>query len=235
MEPNAVPGLTNRRMAPWTERALVNFPETGEWFPRAEVTGVPVRSDFFQAPPEPPGHTFTLLVTGGSQGSRRLNDASRESWPLFAESRLGPRIMHQAGPGNASALASEFRKAGLEGQVVEFIDDMASAFAEAHLIICRAGASTVAELAAAGRPAILVPFPFAADNHQQHNAEAMERAGAARMILDSEMDGRRLFQEVAALMRDPARLRQMRANARSLRKIGAAARAADVLEEVAVR
>jgi UDP-N-acetylglucosamine--N-acetylmuramyl-(pentapeptide) pyrophosphoryl-undecaprenol N-acetylglucosamine transferase len=127
------------------------------------------------------------------------------------------------------------RSSGIEGAVVEFIEDMPVAFAEADLVVCRAGASTVSELAAAGRPSILVPFPFAADDHQQKNAEAMVRAGAARLVTDREMTGPRLFQEIAALIAEPATLREMAARARGLGKPGAAQRAAEVLEEVAVR
>jgi UDP-N-acetylglucosamine--N-acetylmuramyl-(pentapeptide) pyrophosphoryl-undecaprenol N-acetylglucosamine transferase len=235
MEPNALPGLTNRKMARWTTRALVNFEETARWFPRAEVTGVPVRREFFRVDPKKPGGLFTLLITGGSQGSRTLNHAGRDSWPLFAAAGTPIRIIHQAGRGNAKALEDDLRASRLDAEVVEFIEDMPSAFAEADLIVCRAGASTVAELGAAGRPSILVPFPFAADSHQQRNAEAMQRAGAARCILDSAMSGRRLFHEVTDLMENPEKLEKMAEAARTLAKPGAAGRAADVLEEAAVR
>lgn len=234
MEPNAVPGLTNRRMARATARALVNFPETLNYFPagRAEVTGVPVRREFFEIPPRTPGETFTVLITGGSQGSRTLNNAGRESWPLFAESNLPVRIIHQAGRQGA-ALEAEFHRARVKGELVEFIADMPAAFAQADLIVCRSGASTVSELAAAGRPSILVPFPFAADDHQLRNAEAMSRAGAARLIPDSEMNGRKLFDEVVSLMRRPEELRAMAERARLLAKPRAAERAAEILEQVA--
>ena len=202
MEPNAVPGLTNSKAARWTVRALVNFEETAAYFPsgRAEVTGVPVRSEFFAIGARRPGQKFTVLVTGGSQGARTLNNAGRESWPLFKQAGASVRIIHQAGRGNADALRPAF---DLDGELVEFIADMPAAFAQADLIVCRSGASTVSELAAAGRPSILVPFPFAADNHQQRNAEAMVRAGAARMVLDNEMTGQRMFDEVMALVGDP--------------------------------
>jgi UDP-N-acetylglucosamine--N-acetylmuramyl-(pentapeptide) pyrophosphoryl-undecaprenol N-acetylglucosamine transferase len=236
MEPNAVPGLTNRTMAGATARALVNFPETLGFFPagRAEVTGVPVREEFFRIAPKPDSSRFTLLVTGGSQGSRTLNHAGVASWSLFAQSRVPIRVLHQAGL-QGVRLAEEFRRSGLEGELVEFITDMPAAFAEADLIVCRSGAATVSELAAAGKPSILVPFPFAADNHQVRNAEAMVRAGGARMILDSEMSGRTLFDQVIALMSSPDELRLMGERARKLARPGAAERAAAVLEEVAVR
>jgi UDP-N-acetylglucosamine--N-acetylmuramyl-(pentapeptide) pyrophosphoryl-undecaprenol N-acetylglucosamine transferase len=234
MEPNALPGFTNRKMASWTARALVNFQETLQYFPRAELTGVPVRSEFFDIPPRTPGEKLGLLVTGGSQGSRTLNEAGRASWPLFRDAGLPLRIVHQAGRGKAAELEQPFRESGLEGEVVEFISDMPRAFSEADLVVCRAGASTVSELAAAGRPSVLVPFPYAADNHQQRNAEAMEQAGAARLVLDAEMTGERLFREVTDLARLPETLREMGVRAREMAHRHAATRAAEVLEEVAV-
>lgn len=237
MEPNAVPGMTNRKAARWTARALVHFPETAAYFPpgRAEVTGVPVRQQFFNATPRQRGTKLNVLVTGGSQGSRTLNQAGRDSWPLFARSGVRIRVVHQAGKGNAAGLADALRDSGLEGEVVEFINDMPAAFADADLIVCRSGASTVSELAAAGRPSILVPFPYATDDHQLRNAEAMERAGAAKLIRDSELSGRRLFEEITSLSREQNRLAEMGGAARRMAKPTAAQRAAEVLEEVAVR
>lgn len=234
MEPNAIPGLTNRKLARFTARALVNFEQTAGYFPkgRAEVTGVPVRAEFFATASERAGRTFTLLVTGGSQGSRTLNNAGAAAWPLFAQAGLAIRILHQAGRGSADALREPFRTSGLEGEVVEFISDMPVAFAQADLVICRAGASTVSELAAAGRPSILVPFPFAADNHQQHNADAMRKAGAALMITDSELTGERFFAEVTRLMADRQQLQSMATAAKSLAKPFAAQKAADVLVDL---
>ena len=231
MEPNAIPGLTNRKFARFTSRALVNFPETVRYFPqgRADVTGVPVRKEFFESRARSRGNDFTLLVTGGSQGSRTLNNAAAQAWDLFAAAKFPIRILHQAGRGNAEQLSNAFRKSQLPGEVVEFIADMPALFAQADLVVCRAGASTVSELAAAGIPSILVPFPFAADNHQQHNAEAMQKAGAARLVLDREMDGQRLFDEVTRLMKDPESLKSMAVAAKSMAKPFAAQKAADVL------
>jgi UDP-N-acetylglucosamine--N-acetylmuramyl-(pentapeptide) pyrophosphoryl-undecaprenol N-acetylglucosamine transferase len=235
MEPNAIPGMTNRKLARFTARALVNFEETVRYFPggRAQVTGVPVRREFFDASSERRGRrVFTLLVTGGSQGSRTLNNAGAASWELFAKAGVPIRIVHQAGRGSAGALLETFRATGLEGEVVEFIRDMPAAFAEADLVVCRAGASTVSELAAAGRPSILVPFPHAADNHQQHNAEAMQRAGAALLLTDNEMTGQRLFDEVTKLMSKPGELERLAVAAKSMAKPAAAQKAADVLMDL---
>jgi UDP-N-acetylglucosamine--N-acetylmuramyl-(pentapeptide) pyrophosphoryl-undecaprenol N-acetylglucosamine transferase len=235
MEPNAIPGMTNRWMGRVAKCALVNFAETAAYFPpgRAEVTGVPVRPEFFAIPPKPRGPKLVVLITGGSQGSRTLNQAARQSWPLFKEAGPCVRFIHQAGHGADAELAREFAASGLCGQVSAFIDDMPAAFAEADLIICRSGAGAVAELAAAGKPAILVPFPFASDDHQTRNAEVLARAGAARLIADSEFTGRRLFEEVAALAAGHGTLEKMGQAARRFAKPHAAERAADLLEELA--
>lgn len=236
MEPNAVPGFTNRKMASWTSRALVNFAETTSYFPagRAEVTGVPVRREFFSVPDKSADAPFTVLITGGSQGSRTLNNAGRECWRLLAKSGAAVRVIHQGGRQGAD-LVGEFRDSGVDGEFCEFIQDMPAAMGVADLIVCRAGASTVSELAAAGRASVLVPFPFAADDHQTKNAEAMVRVGAARMLLDAEMTGQRLFEEVMSLKNQPDILATMRQQAKSLAKPRAAERAAEVLEQVAVR
>jgi UDP-N-acetylglucosamine--N-acetylmuramyl-(pentapeptide) pyrophosphoryl-undecaprenol N-acetylglucosamine transferase len=233
MEPNAVPGLTNRRMGRYAARALVSFEETARWFPpgKAEVTGVPVRPEFFSLAPKPLGETLTVLITGGSRGSERLNKAARESWPLLREAGLPVCLIHQTGPRMHAELAREFAATGLAGEVTAFIDDMPGAFARADLVVCRSGASAVAEIAAAGKPAILVPFPFAADDHQRKNAEALARAGAARLVLDAEMTGARLFEEIAKL--DPQGLENMGRAARALARPDAARRAAEVLVRMA--
>ncbi|HXG33428.1 MAG TPA: undecaprenyldiphospho-muramoylpentapeptide beta-N-acetylglucosaminyltransferase [Bryobacteraceae bacterium] len=235
MEPNAVPGLASRRFGRFAARILVNFPETAAWFPpgRAEASGLPVREEFFALSPKPKGSEFVLLITGGSQGSRRLNQAARESWPLFRKAAAAIRFLHQSGPAEHAELAREFAASGLKGEVVAFIEDMPAAVGAADLVVCRAGAGAVAELAAAGRPAILVPFPYAADDHQLRNAEAAARIGAARLVLDHELTGERLFREVTELAAQPERLEQMGRAARTLARPDAARRAADRLEEAA--
>jgi UDP-N-acetylglucosamine--N-acetylmuramyl-(pentapeptide) pyrophosphoryl-undecaprenol N-acetylglucosamine transferase len=234
MEPNAVPGFTNLRMGRAVARALVNFEETLRYFPpgRAEVTGVPVRPEFFTLEEKPRENTLTVLVTGGSRGSRTLNNAARESWPLFREADFPVRFVHQSGIDAYPELARDFAASGVEGEVAPFIDVMPAAFAAADLVVCRAGAGAVAEVAAAGKPSILVPFPFAADDHQTRNAEVLARAGAARMVADRDFTGRRLFEETAELASRPEALREMGRAARRFARPGAAARAADILEEL---
>src|SRR6202011_2981118 len=142
-------------------------------------------------------------------GSRTLNEATRAAWNNFREAPFRVRLLHQTGVSMYESIANEFAQTGLEGEVVPFLADMPAAFARADLIVCRSGASTIAEVAAAGKPSILVPFPFAADQHQLRNAEALARAGAAALVLDADMQGRRLFEEVSQLASDSERLASM--------------------------
>ncbi len=241
MEPNALPGFTNRAIAGRVKRALVSFEETTRFFPagRTEITGLPVREEFFAIGPKPDSPEFTVLITGGSQGSQTLNLAARAAWPLFVESGLPIRILHQTGArqtGSASfeAVSQDFSKTGLRGEVSAFIADMPAAFRQADLIVCRSGAGAVSELAAAGKPSILIPFPFAADDHQLKNAQAFERAGASILSLDKEWTGGRFFELVKELYLDPARVESMAQNARRLARHGAARRAADILMHEAI-
>jgi UDP-N-acetylglucosamine--N-acetylmuramyl-(pentapeptide) pyrophosphoryl-undecaprenol N-acetylglucosamine transferase len=234
LEPNAIPGFTNRRVARRVHRALLAFPSTAAWFPasRSEVIGYPVRPEFFSLQPARNG-VFTVLITGGSRGARSLNRASRESWPLFQKAGVPVRIIHQAGAAEHEALAAEFASSGIQGEVVPFIRNMPEAFAGTDLVVGRAGAGGVSEIAAAGMASILVPLPFAADDHQRRNAETLVNAGAARLLLDSELSGRRLFEEIEALRLDENEVQRMRREVRQFAKPGAAERAATVLEETA--
>ncbi|HLK17658.1 MAG TPA: undecaprenyldiphospho-muramoylpentapeptide beta-N-acetylglucosaminyltransferase [Bryobacteraceae bacterium] len=232
MEPNAIPGLTNRQVGRYVTRALLNFPETAKFFPpgKSVITGLPVRPEFFAIRPKAPDAKLTILITGGSQGSRRLNEAARASWNYFREAKFPVRFIHQTGVNGQEALAKKFAETGLEGEILPFIDDMPAAFTRADLVICRAGAGALAELAAAGKPAILVPLPSATDDHQLRNAEAFTKAGAAQLVLDSQMDGGRLFEEVGRLSSQPALLKRMGDQARKFAHPEAARQAADLVE-----
>jgi UDP-N-acetylglucosamine--N-acetylmuramyl-(pentapeptide) pyrophosphoryl-undecaprenol N-acetylglucosamine transferase len=236
MEPNAIPGVANRLVARRVYRALLGFESTRKFFPKAnaEVTGVPVRPAFFHVHPKQ-GGKFTVLITGGSRGARTLNRASRESWPLFKEAGVPVRLVHQTGAGEHAALAEEFASSGVDGEIVPFIKNMADAFSGADVVIGRSGAGGVNEIAAAGMPSVLVPFPFAADDHQRKNAEELANAGAARMILDRELTGERLFREIEQLRANPEELLRMSTRVKPFAKPGAAERAAGVLEEAANR
>lgn len=231
MEPNAAPGLTNRWIARYVAKALINFPETARYFPpgRTEVTGSPVREEFFHLPERSQDRPFTVLLTGGSQGSRTLNEAARAAWPKLH----GIYLIHQTGAAHYEALRPEFERSGAKGEISAFIPDMAGAYARADLIICRSGAGTVSELAAAGKPSVLIPFPFATDDHQRRNAEEFEKAGAALLFADKDWNGDQMLNTIQELASDRNRLHSMSVAARSLAHPGAARRAADILEEVA--
>jgi UDP-N-acetylglucosamine--N-acetylmuramyl-(pentapeptide) pyrophosphoryl-undecaprenol N-acetylglucosamine transferase len=237
MEPNAVPGLTNRKIGRFVRRALLSFPDAARFFPsgKSEITGLPVRPEFFKIAPKQRDSKLTILITGGSQGSRTLNQAARGSWSYFREARFPVRFIHQTGTASHAVLAQKFAECGMEGELAPFIDDMPAAFARADLVICRAGAGAVAELAAAGKPSILVPLPTAADQHQLRNAEAFQKAGASILVLDREMDGGRLFEEVEKLRTRPELLHRMGERARAFAHPDAARRAANVLEEAFTR
>jgi UDP-N-acetylglucosamine--N-acetylmuramyl-(pentapeptide) pyrophosphoryl-undecaprenol N-acetylglucosamine transferase len=232
MEPNAIPGVTHRKLGRFAARALVSFAETERWFPkgRAEIAGRPVSDEFFDIKPKPRAPVLTILIVGGSQGSQALNRAVEESWPLW---ELPVRLIHQTGASSHDELAGRFSKSKIPGEIKPFIDDMPRAFAEADLIVSRAG-GTVSEIAAAGKPSILVPLPTASDQHQLRNAEAFDKAGAARLMVQSEFTGAKLVEEVTRLASQPGLLEKMGAAARSLARPGAAQRAADVLESLAV-
>jgi UDP-N-acetylglucosamine--N-acetylmuramyl-(pentapeptide) pyrophosphoryl-undecaprenol N-acetylglucosamine transferase len=232
MEPNALPGLSNRYVARFVTRALLNFPEAARFFPpgRSTITGLPVRPEFFAIRPKARETTLTVLITGGSQGSRRLNEAAQQSWNYFREAAFPVRFIHQTGSADCAALAKRFAESGMQGHVVPYIEDMPAAFASADLVIARAGAGSLAELAAAGKPAVLVPLPGATDEHQLRNAEAFSKAGAARLVLDNEMDGGRLFEEVSKLSSQPAVLKRIGDQARKFSHPEAARQTAEIVE-----
>lgn len=235
MEPNAMPGVANRYIGRFVARALISFEEAARYFPkgRTELSGMPVRREFFTLPPKPPGDKLTVLITGGSQGARRLNQAAQDSWHFFHRSKLPVRLIHQTGPAQHAEISRAFKKAGLDGEVVPFINDMPAAFGAADVIVSRSGAGTVAEIAAAGKAAILVPFPFAADQHQLKNAQALVNARAARLVLDKDFTGEKLYSEVRELFEVPADLTGLATRVRTFAKPNAASRAAEILEEYA--
>jgi UDP-N-acetylglucosamine--N-acetylmuramyl-(pentapeptide) pyrophosphoryl-undecaprenol N-acetylglucosamine transferase len=219
-EPNVVPGFANRVVARFVSGAAVHFEETAKYFRRAEVTGVPVRQAFFEIPPKR-GGAPTLLVFGGSQGAHAINEAMIRCLPELQRQAPGIRILHQTGErdyDDAVAAYCRFNESGLTepAEFFKFIEDMPAAFARADLLVCRSGASTVAEIAAAGKPAIFVPFPRAADDHQRVNAEALARSGAAVVVEESKLEGVWLAETIAALIGDAQRLKSMSDAARGL-------------------
>ena len=234
-EQNAWPGFTNRVLAWFTDAAAISFEEARRFFgARARLTGNPVRQEFFdlQEPVEKaPLEPVHILVTGGSQGARAINESVIGSLPLLAGAGCRLSFTHQTGrveAGEEAAILKAYAAAGFPAEVRPFLDRMVDEFRKADLVICRAGATTVAELAAAGRPAILVPFPFAADDHQRRNAEAVETSGGGRLILQAELTPTRLATEIGALAAShDLRLTMARA-ARRLSRPGAAAAVVDL-------
>ncbi len=219
-EPNVVPGFANRIVARFVSAAAVHFEETAKYFRQAEVTGVPVRQAFFEIPlsaiNKKHGGTPTLLVFGGSQGAHAINEAMRSCLPELLRQAPGIHIIHQTGERDYNDALAAYGKMGQSAEVFKFIDDMPAAFAWADLVVCRAGASTVAEITAAGKPAIFVPFPHAADDHQRVNAEALARAGAAVVVEEPKLEGVWLAETIATLLGDPSRLVRMSQAARGL-------------------
>lgn len=215
-EPNVVPGFANRLVARWVSAAAVHFQETCEYFPHCRVTGVPVRPAFFQIPAKASSTQRTLLVFGGSQGARAINQAMVDSLPALRERAPELQIVHQTGERDYEKVRASYDEAGFAGVVHKFIDDMPAMFGRADLLVCRSGASTVAEITAAGKPAIFVPFPRAADDHQNVNARALERAGAAVVLDESKLQAARLVDTITALIDDAARLEKMSAAAKAL-------------------
>ncbi len=184
MDSNALPGFTNRRLARFVDKAALTFPEAQKFFgAKGVITGNPVRQEFFDIEPkEREQGEFHLLVFGGSQGARAINNAMIEALPFLDGHLEKMRITHQTGESDYETVSKGYAGAGWAGADVRpYISDMVTAFAESDLIICRAGATTCAELAAAGKAALIVPLPSAADDHQRKNAEALESAGAAKM------------------------------------------------------
>lgn len=234
MESNALPGFTNRRLARFVDRAAVTFEAALPYFNgKGVVTGNPIRREFFDIPPKARDATrFSVLVFGGSQGARAINEAMVEALPGLETERAQLHLKHQTGEADFEKVQAGYRDAGWSEQadVRRYIDDMVAEFAAADLIICRAGATTSAELVAAGKAAIMIPFPQAADDHQRKNAEALEATGAARMILQQELTGQRLAQEIAALVHAPEELTKMEAASRKLARGDAAAATVDLME-----
>jgi UDP-N-acetylglucosamine--N-acetylmuramyl-(pentapeptide) pyrophosphoryl-undecaprenol N-acetylglucosamine transferase len=232
-EPNVVPGFANRLVARTVKAAAVQFEKTCEYFRNCQVTGVPVRREFFKVPPRPSDARPTLLVFGGSQGAHAINQAVLGALPRLAESVPELRIIHQTGEKDYVGAQAAYLKQTIPAEVSPFIDDMPGAFARADLALCRSGASTVAEITAAGKPAILVPLPTAADDHQRYNAEALAKGNAARLLPQAELSADRLVTEISSLMGNRALLVGMSDAARGFSHPDAAAQIAAMAASLA--
>jgi UDP-N-acetylglucosamine--N-acetylmuramyl-(pentapeptide) pyrophosphoryl-undecaprenol N-acetylglucosamine transferase len=230
VEPNAMPGFTNRRLARFVDAAALSFEEARRYFRRrAEVTGNPIRGDFAAMKKKERGDRVNVLIFGGSQGARAINQAMVGALPLLASYADKLAIVHQTGESDFDMVQRGYNEAGFRSADVRpFIHEMAAQFERADVLICRSGATTAAEIAAAGKAAILIPFPFAADDHQRKNAEAFERAGAARMIVQQELTSERLAQELKRLIDNPGEIDRMEEASRKLGRPDSAARAVDL-------
>jgi UDP-N-acetylglucosamine--N-acetylmuramyl-(pentapeptide) pyrophosphoryl-undecaprenol N-acetylglucosamine transferase len=238
MESNALPGWTNRMAARFVDRAAVSFEQALPFFRgKAVVTGNPVRRQFFEIPPKHrDSGRFSLLVFGGSQGARAINNAMIEALPQLKSSPVPLRIRHQTGVADLERVKAAYEKAGWNdytAEVTVYIDNMVQEFGAADLIVCRAGATTTAELIAAGKASLMIPFPYAADDHQRKNAEAMRDSGAARMILERDLSASRLATEIVELATRPDAVDAMESASKLMARGDAAAAAVDMIEELA--
>jgi UDP-N-acetylglucosamine--N-acetylmuramyl-(pentapeptide) pyrophosphoryl-undecaprenol N-acetylglucosamine transferase len=235
-EQNAIPGLTNRLLSRVVDVAVVSFEEALGYFGRrAVLTGNPVRAAFFELAPRPVASAadpLCVLVTGGSQGARAVNRVLVEALRRLREAGDRFHFIHQTGPRDHAWVSEAYREAGVTAEVVPFVERMDEAFARADLVICRAGATTVAELAAAGRPALMVPFPQAADDHQRKNAAAVARVGGGVMIVEAEWTPERLTRELLALADAPERLTRMAEAIRTLARPDAAGQVVDLMGQL---
>ncbi len=231
-EPNVVPGFANRVVARWVSAAAVHFEESKGYFKNAQVTGVPVRQAFFEVTASNSGPP-TLLAFGGSQGAHAINRVMMETAPGLIERIPDLHIIHQTGERDYSAAQDAYTALGGSAEAHRFIDNMPAYFAQADLILCRSGASTVAEIAAAAKPAVFVPFPRAADDHQKRNAEALARAGAAVMLEETNLNRESLMNTVTSLFADRTRLTQMGQAASKLAHPNAARDVAEIAARLA--
>jgi UDP-N-acetylglucosamine--N-acetylmuramyl-(pentapeptide) pyrophosphoryl-undecaprenol N-acetylglucosamine transferase len=223
-EQNAIPGAANRWLSRLARRVFISFPESRGHLPPGKTvwTGNPIRREFFQEWPPRPAAPFTVLITGGSQGARRLNLEVAGALPQLLDRKEGLHFIHLTGEADLEVVAEAYRATGFAAEVTAFTDEMPELMARAHLLVCRAGASTLAELTAVGRAALLVPYPFAANNHQEHNARFLAETGAGKLILNKEFTAARFADKIRQLMSAPDALARMEEASRRLAKPHAA-------------
>ena len=234
MDSNALPGFTNRRLARFVDKAALTFDAALPFFGgKGVVTGNPVRNEFFEIEPRAPKQPISLLIFGGSQGARAINEAMIAAMPILASRGAKLMIVHQTGESNFDEMRRAYDSSEWSNADVRpYISNMVEAFETADLILSRAGATTCAEAAAAGKAAIMVPLPGAADDHQRKNAEAMGEIGAARMILQSELSGERLADDIMGLINEPDAIKKMGAAARGIARPDAAKATVDLIENL---
>ena len=235
-EQNMIPGMTNRFLKRLSHRIFVSFEETRKYFPERKtfVTGNPIRKEFL-ACLHPGGKQagkkeedrFTVLVFGGSAGAHRINVAMVEALSSLHEMKSSLRVIHQTGGADFDLISAEYEKKGIHALVRPFFEEMAACYQMADLVVCRAGASTLAELAVCGKAAIFVPYPYAAHHHQYVNAKKLVDLGAAKMILDEELSGERLGETILHLYHHPVERQRME---EAIRKIGRPRAAEEIVD-----
>ncbi len=228
LEQNALPGLTNKVLGKVVDRIYIAFEEAKGYFPkdRTVLAGNPVRKDILEAAPkrdEGKRERFSILVFGGSQGATAINAAFLDSTEYLTDIWNGLRVVHQTGNDGYEAVRAAYRRKNLKVEVLKFIDDMAKAYRDADLVVCRAGATTIAEITALGLASILIPYPFAADDHQTVNAKSLSERGAAVLIRQDQLTGSALAAAIRRLCENPTELKTLRGKAKTMGKPGAAA------------
>jgi UDP-N-acetylglucosamine--N-acetylmuramyl-(pentapeptide) pyrophosphoryl-undecaprenol N-acetylglucosamine transferase len=234
MEQNAIPGLANRVLGRWVDFAAVTDPRTESYFgKRAVVTGNPIRPEFKSISGKVHSVPYTILIFGGSQGAQSINHAVMEALDNLTDWKNRLKFVHQTGERQLDEVKRAYSAKGFDADVRTFFNNFHEQYAAADLIVSRSGATTVAEIKAAGRAAILIPFPFAADDHQTKNAQAMSDENAAILIRNSDLNGKRLADAIRELMDDPKRLAEIETNARRVAILDAETRIVDLVERAA--
>ena len=232
-EQNYYPGLTNRLLAPWVRRVAVSFEDTRRYFGgRGELTGNPIRAAFRGAKRKTRGDTFNVLIFGGSQGAKSINSTVVDALPRLQEIRADLRVLHGTGAADHERVAAAYAASGFEAQVLPYITDILRAYEWADLVVARAGASSVSEIAVCGKASILVPLPTSAHDHQRYNARKFAEAGASLLMEESSLTGEALAQALLRLRADPERVSAMERSALRLARPDAAARIVDMVAEM---
>ncbi|MBI4238860.1 MAG: undecaprenyldiphospho-muramoylpentapeptide beta-N-acetylglucosaminyltransferase [Deltaproteobacteria bacterium] len=237
-EQNSIPGLTNRLLGRVVRRVCTTYPQSNHFFPPRKVlrTGMPLRHaivERLRTRVQPPGPPWTIFVMGGSQGARRVNELVIGALAGLGRSGVPCQVIHQIGSSiDTATVERAYRDAGIAAEVYHFIDEIEAVYARAHLVIGRAGASSVAEIALAGLPALLIPYPHAADNHQEENARAVVASGGALLLREAETNSAQLLATCLAVLQDPARLAAMSAAMHALATPHAAEQIVDAVVEL---
>jgi len=234
MDSNALPGFTNRQLARFVDKAALTFDEALPFFgKKGVVTGNPVRKEFFEIKTRPSSDEINLLVFGGSQGARAINNAMAEALGGLGSYEDRLQITHQTGESDFEKMRELYDRSDFQNADVRlFISNMFYEFEKADLVICRAGATTCAELGAAGKASIMIPLPTAADDHQRRNAEAFQNAGAAEMLLQADLSGENLAKKIVELIESPEAIERMEEAAKKLGRKDAAEATVDLIEEL---